>query len=109
MSTFEAAFDDSAALGAPADVAASPWVVMKFGGTSVSSVENWETIARLVQARLAAGLKPVIVHSALATVSNRLQQALEAAVDGDYEQEYTAIADLHLSLCDELGLDGAIA
>ena len=32
------------------------WVVMKFGGTSVSSVENWETIARLVQARLDAGL-----------------------------------------------------
>ena len=32
----EAEFEDSAALGSPAVVANSPWVVMKFGGTSVS-------------------------------------------------------------------------
>jgi diaminopimelate decarboxylase/aspartate kinase len=83
VSTIEAAFDDSAALGAPANVAASPWVVMKFGGTSVSSVENWETIARLVKARLDAGLNPVVVHSALRGVSNALEDTLAKAVAGD--------------------------
>ena len=34
--------------------AATPaWVVLKFGGTSVSSVERWETIATLLRQRLA--------------------------------------------------------
>jgi aspartokinase len=37
----EAEFEESAALGAPEPHAQSPWVVMKFGGTSVSSAENW--------------------------------------------------------------------
>ncbi|MDH5619034.1 MAG: hypothetical protein OEZ11_10365, partial [Gammaproteobacteria bacterium] len=78
----EAEFEDSARLGASDKVAASPWVVMKFGGTSVSTVQNWETIARLVRTRLEAGLRPVIVHSALGGVSNALEQTLAAAVAG---------------------------
>jgi diaminopimelate decarboxylase/aspartate kinase len=46
------------------------WLVLKFGGTSVSSPERWETIRDLIRERQAAGFRPVIVHSALATVSN---------------------------------------
>jgi hypothetical protein len=42
---------------------AVPWVVMKFGGRSVSSAKNWQTIASLVHERLEEGLRPVIVHS----------------------------------------------
>ena len=45
----EAVFADSASLGASIEIANSPWVVMKFGGTSVSSAENWQTIARLIR------------------------------------------------------------
>ena len=40
----EARFESGENLGAPAEISESPWVVMKFGGTSVSSAENWETI-----------------------------------------------------------------
>jgi diaminopimelate decarboxylase/aspartate kinase len=105
LSTFEAAFDDSAALGAPADVAASPWVVMKFGGTSVSSVESWETIAHLIQARLDAGLKPVIVHSALRGVSNALEETLATAVAGDPSDQLDGIRRQHFELAEALGLD----
>ena len=61
----EADFEQSAALGAPATIAESPWVVLKFGGTSVSSAESWATIAEILRNRLAEGLKPVVVHSAL--------------------------------------------
>ena len=58
----EAEFADSAALGASDALARSQWIVMKFGGTSVSTADNWQTIAGLVRARLDAGMKPVVVH-----------------------------------------------
>ena len=45
--------------------AGSPMVVLKFGGTSVSSLANWTNIAAVVRKRLEAGECPVIVHSAL--------------------------------------------
>ena len=103
----EAGFEDSAALGAPTSIAASPWVVMKFGGTSVSTAENWATIAGLVQQRLDAGLRPVIVHSALKGVSNALESILDSAVKGDATDRMDAIRQQHFELAAALGLDGA--
>src|SRR5690606_40636182 len=35
----------------------SPWVVMKFGGRSVSTAENWERIAGVIRERLAEGVR----------------------------------------------------
>ena len=61
--------------------AASPWVVLKFGGTSVSSVANWKNIAAVVRDRLAEGLRPVIVHSALSGITDRLEQLLAVSLD----------------------------
>lgn len=102
----EANFDSSASLGASAAVADSPWLVMKFGGTSVSSSESWETIAALIRQRLDDGLKPVIVHSALAGVSNALQDVLETAVTGDSSDVLAAIRGQHYELAAALDLDG---
>jgi len=102
----EANFDSSAALGAPAEIAASPWVVMKFGGTSVSTVANWTTVAGLVRNRLADGVKPVVVHSALQGVSNALVALIEAACTGDTGDGVDAIRQRHYLLAGELGLDG---
>ena len=51
----------------------SPWVVLKFGGTSVSNASNWATITRLVQDCIGEGKRPFVVHSALADVSNMLE------------------------------------
>jgi len=82
------------------------WLVMKFGGTSVSTAERWQTICDLIREREAAGYRPIVVHSALATVSNRLQSALDAAVDGDYRQRYDEIVDVHMQLAMALGIDG---
>jgi diaminopimelate decarboxylase/aspartate kinase len=42
-----------------------PWVVLKFGGTSVSSRSNWDNIVRILRGRESEGLRIVVVHSAL--------------------------------------------
>lgn len=102
----EADFEDSETLGAPDAVAQSSWVIMKFGGTSVSTVESWETIAGLVQARLDAGLRPVIVHSALRGVSNALEETLDSAVRGNPGDRLAQIRKQHYDLAIALGLDG---
>ena len=104
----EAEFESSAALGAPADIANSDWIVMKFGGSSVSSKDKWETIAQLVQRRLDDGLRPVIVHSALQGVSNALATLLETALAGDASDGLDAIRQRHYELADDLGLDASL-
>lgn len=83
------------------------WLVMKFGGTSVSSPGNWATIRDLVLERQAAGFSPVVVHSALATVSNRLEAILEATLHGDHQQQLDEIIAVHAELATQLGVDGA--
>ncbi len=102
----EAPFEDSEALGASPDVIDSDWVVMKFGGTSVSTSDNWKTIAGLVRKRLEEGLKPVIVHSALSGVSNSLEALLESSMTEDPRDALESIRTRHYELAAELGLDG---
>jgi len=104
--TIDPEFDDSASLGAPRAVANSPWVVMKFGGSSVSTAENWQTIARLLQRRLDEGLQPLVVHSALKGVSNALEDVLTSAVNGDPSDALEEIRSQHYELAEALGLDG---
>jgi diaminopimelate decarboxylase/aspartate kinase len=102
----EASFGMSSALGAPPYIADSPWVVMKFGGSSVSSAENWETIAALIRNRLEDGLQPVVVHSALKGVSNALEQILQSAAAGDKSNQLSSIRRIHYDLADALGIEG---
>ncbi len=61
-----------------------PWVVLKFGGTSVSSVANWKNIALTVRERLAEGVRPVIVHSALSGITDQRQPVRPRACQGGY-------------------------
>lgn len=102
----EAEFADSVSLGAPDAIANSPWVVMKFGGSSVSTVENWHTIAGLLRNRLEQGLRPVVVHSALKGVSNKLESVLESALTGDPSDVLDEVRAQHYKLAEELDLDG---
>jgi diaminopimelate decarboxylase/aspartate kinase len=78
--------------------------VLKFGGTSVSSVGNWFNIARVVRARLAANLRPVIVHSALSGITDRLESLLSAAVAGDAAPVLRDIDVRHRELAERLGI-----
>ena len=102
----EAAFEDSARLGASEAIASSPWVVMKFGGSSVSSKDDWQTIAALVQNRLDEGLRPVLVHSALQGISNALSAVFDFTTERDSGAALAGVRERHYRLAAELGLDG---
>jgi diaminopimelate decarboxylase/aspartate kinase len=80
------------------------WVVLKFGGTSVSSVANWHNIASVVRARIAASLRPVIVHSALSGITDRLESLLSAAVSGTHMGVLEQIDAKHRDLARNLGI-----
>ncbi len=82
----------------------SNWVVLKFGGTSVSSVSNWKNVAGVVKARLVEGLHPVIVHSALSGITDRLEQLLAKALTGEWEPVMDQIERRHLDLARDLGI-----
>lgn len=90
------------------------WVVLKFGGTSVASVDRWQTIADAIEQRTADGERAMVVCSALSGVSNLLQQLIDAVdAEGDMESLLAEIRAKHerlaaamdLNADDELGDD----
>lgn len=89
----------------PLSAGETPWVVLKFGGTSVSSADVWKTIAAQVRARLDDGLRPLVVHSALSGVSDRLESLVHAAAAGRHEDMLDEIVARHRRLMEEAGLD----
>jgi bifunctional diaminopimelate decarboxylase / aspartate kinase len=82
----------------------SAWIVLKFGGTSVSTPANWTNIARVAAERRGGGARVLLVHSALSGITDRLERLLDAAVVQAPEQELQAIAERHRSLAAELGV-----
>jgi diaminopimelate decarboxylase/aspartate kinase len=80
------------------------WVVLKFGGTSVSSVANWHNIAQVLRERMAAGLRPVVVHSALSGVTDRLEALLSAAIGGGHLAVLEQIDQRHRELAQKLSI-----
>lgn len=85
-----------------------PWVVLKFGGTSVSSAKSWAVIERVVRKRLEQHKRPLVVHSALAGVSNRLQALASVTGRPVSGEAIEAIEREHLALAESLGLDGVV-
>src|SRR6185295_7458567 len=85
---------------------ARPWIVLKFGGTSVATVERWARIAERVTALLPTH-RVWIVVSALAGVSNLLEQAIREAIEGAGTGTLSTIRDRHESLARALGLGQA--
>ena len=80
------------------------WVVLKFGGTSVSSVSNWHNIAGVVRERIASNLRPVIVHSALSGITDKLEALLVAALQGAQGPALERIERAHRELAEGLGV-----
>lgn len=58
------------------------WIVLKFGGTSVSSLSVWEKIAAIAEERLRESFHVLIVHSALSKVTDQLESLLAVLSDG---------------------------
>ena len=80
------------------------WMVIKFGGTSVSSLAVWENIATIVRDHLARGDRPLVVCSAPSGVSNHLEALLQQAVKGDTTEISTKIFNQYKALANELGV-----
>lgn len=82
--------------------AASPWLVLKFGGTSVSSRANWLNIASVISARRASGCRVVVVHSALTGVTDLLEWLLESSLHNTHAEVLASIEQRHRRLAEEL-------
>src|SRR5579871_4044867 len=83
---------------------ASSWIVLKFGGTSVSSLVNWRSVAHIARERRSGGARVLIVHSALTAVTDLLERLLESALQGNYAVTLHAIMQRHRDLAAELGI-----
>lgn len=81
------------------------WIVLKFGGTSVSGRENWNHIVDVVSRRRKEGCRVCIVHSAISGISNKLQEIIEQAPKGGYEALVDSIKNRHRDLAQSLDLN----
>ena len=79
-------------------------VVLKFGGTSVSTRPRWETIGRIAAARQQEGHQVLLVCSAMSGVTNRLEELLPAAKLGAHEAVLGALRSGHAALAAEMGV-----
>lgn len=84
--------------------------VMKFGGTSLGSVDAITRCAELVEREIRiSGKKPLVIVSAHSKVTDKLLDAAKKAVNGEIEAPFKAIADRHFELLDGLKLPRTIA
>ena len=85
---------------------AAPRVVLKFGGSSVSSAHGWAAISRIARTRLDAGERVLIVHSALSGITDGLDLLPEEAIAGRHSRLLEGLTERHHGLALELELDG---
>lgn len=94
----------------PVPAFANDWIVLKFGGTSVSKRSRWDTIGALMRRRAEEeGARVLVVVSALSGVTN----ALQAMIDGHHDmpslrQQAEALVERHAGFAIELGLDAGV-
>jgi bifunctional diaminopimelate decarboxylase / aspartate kinase len=86
---------------------ANPWIVIKFGGTSVSTEQNWRHILTIIRSHLAASRRVLVVCSAITHVSNKLEALLTAALVGEQSQLLAELEEIHKQLCVALNVDFA--
>ncbi len=86
---------------------ASDWIVLKFGGTSVSARNRWDTIGRLMRERVEQEqARVLVVVSALSGVTNELQAIIDAHADaGEVERRLQGLAERHRAYCEVLAID----
>lgn len=89
--------------------------VLKFGGTSVGTVESINQVIQILQENLNEGLKIAVVYSAMGGVTNRLIEIGKLAANSDLEylQLLKSVEDRHIGavrgLIDVKNQSGAIA
>ncbi|MGL4692794.1 MAG: bifunctional aspartate kinase/diaminopimelate decarboxylase, partial [Stenotrophomonas maltophilia] len=80
------------------------WIVLKFGGTSVSRRHRWDTIGKLAKKRAEeTGSRVLVVVSALSGVTNELTAIADGAADS--RDRVAALVARHREFLTELELD----
>jgi bifunctional diaminopimelate decarboxylase / aspartate kinase len=83
------------------------WIVLKFGGTSVSRRHRWDTIGKLAKKRAEeTGARVLVVVSALSGVTNELTAIADGASDG--QARVDALVARHREFLGELSLDATV-
>lgn len=83
----------------------APWVVIKFGGTSVSTRPRWDNIAEIAATHSANGKRVLIVVSALSGITDLLKRLGEKGLDdAQAKQVRDTIVARHHALFEEMGL-----
>ncbi|MCK7594961.1 bifunctional aspartate kinase/diaminopimelate decarboxylase [Pseudomarimonas salicorniae] len=86
--------------------AASRWVVLKFGGTSVSQRTRWDQIGARIRERRAEGHRVLVVVSALSGVTNALTSLVAPGKpEAGRVAEAAALAQRHRDFAVTLDLD----
>src|SRR5450755_401040 len=83
---------------------ATSWIVLKFGGTSVSSLANWRNIAAVLRQRRATGARVLMVHSALTGMTDLLEKLLDPKPAPAADALLAAIEERHRALAGELAI-----
>jgi diaminopimelate decarboxylase/aspartate kinase len=82
----------------------APWIVMKFGGTSVATLPRWQNIRELVASRRAEGARVLVVVSALTGITDALKQLCTQSDRGKRNEAAQAITQRHYELLEHMQL-----
>ena len=80
------------------------WVVLKFGGTSVSGLTKWQSIVDIIKHKNKQGFRVLLVHSAASGLTNLLTEKINQG--RDVTADFTARLK---SLAEELSVDLSLA
>lgn len=84
--------------------ATAPWVVMKFGGTSVATLPRWQNILELVASRRAEGARVLVVVSALSGITDALKVLCKVEDRSKRIEAARAIIQRHYELLEHMQL-----
>ena len=84
------------------------WIVIKLGGTSVSSRKHWDNAIAEVRALAASGKRVLLVQSALSGVTNALEGLLAAPDAAAQAERLRDIGARHARLAEEMGVSAEV-
>ncbi|MFO0662422.1 MAG: bifunctional aspartate kinase/diaminopimelate decarboxylase [Polyangiaceae bacterium] len=83
-----------------------PWVVIKFGGTSVVDRARWTTIANVAEAHRKQGFRVLVVVSALSGMTDTLKRLIESPRGSEtHDALVGAFLERHRTLAADLRID----
>ena len=83
------------------------FIILKFGGTSLSSKKKWATISQVIKQKNTVTTRPIVVCSALSQVSNQLEKLITKALTGDHLPIIERLKTQHNELLESLKADSA--